>query len=303
MRLTIRISKGNPWSAFFAAIVGLATTNAFGWGGLGHETLGVIASQLTSQRQDFWTANASHVGVLINVPDRKWKSETRKENPTHYFSFDGYFTDARELSTFPRAYAEALRRYKSSQVLGNGTAPWRVQQLYEESVKAFRAGDHKTGLQMAGVMAHYIADLVQPLHVTKNYNGQKTGNHGIHSFFETTNVSDLDTEESISEVKARAAALLQRGELSAFSEMATVEIGFAIVADSAALATEVLETDSKWGRKAEGAKIQRELALERIARGAAILALVFDRISEEGGITLEERIPAVPPPSWVPASY
>jgi hypothetical protein len=40
--------------------------------------------------------------------------------------------------------------------------------------------------QTAGEMAHYIEDINQPLHTTANYNGQITGNTGIHSRYEGT---------------------------------------------------------------------------------------------------------------------
>ena len=37
----------------------------------------------------------------------------------------------------------------------------------------------------AAVMSHYIQDAHQPLHASVNYDGQMTGNNGIHARFET----------------------------------------------------------------------------------------------------------------------
>jgi hypothetical protein len=37
--------------------------------------------------------------------------------------------------------------------------------------------------------AHYIEDLHQPLHVTDNYDGQQSGNNGVHARYETTMVN------------------------------------------------------------------------------------------------------------------
>ena len=34
-------------------------------------------------------------------------------------------------------------------------------------------------------LAHYLADANVPLHTTSNYNGQKTGQNGVHGFWET----------------------------------------------------------------------------------------------------------------------
>ena len=61
---------------------------------------------------------------------------------------------------------------------------------------------------MAGVMAHYIGDLSQPLHDTKNYDGQLTGQPGIHAFFETTNIDANDHNAEMTSVGNQATALL-----------------------------------------------------------------------------------------------
>src|SRR5882757_9867489 len=46
--------------------------------------------------------------------------------------------------------------------------------------------DLRTVAQTAGEMAHYIEDMNQPLHATKNYDGQFSGNGGIHARYEGT---------------------------------------------------------------------------------------------------------------------
>jgi hypothetical protein len=44
--------------------------------------------------------------------------------------------------------------------------------------------DYDLVAQTAGEMAHYLQDINQPLHTTENFNGQLTGNHGIHARYE-----------------------------------------------------------------------------------------------------------------------
>jgi hypothetical protein len=44
-------------------------------------------------------------------------------------------------------------------------------------------------LYPAGALAHYVEDLHNPLHVTTNYNGQETGNDGIHQRYEGVMIS------------------------------------------------------------------------------------------------------------------
>lgn len=51
--------------------------------------------------------------------------------------------------------------------------------------RAFRQRNSKRILRIATDMGHYIGDAHVPLHTTSNYNGQKTGQHGIHGFWES----------------------------------------------------------------------------------------------------------------------
>jgi len=45
--------------------------------------------------------------------------------------------------------------------------------------------DWTNAWQLAAELGHYVADSHQALHLTLNYNGQKTDNYGIHSRYET----------------------------------------------------------------------------------------------------------------------
>ena len=51
-------------------------------------------------------------------------------------------------------------------------------------VEALRAGDWTSAVTWAADLGHYTADSHQPLHCTKNYDGQNTGNDGVHFRFE-----------------------------------------------------------------------------------------------------------------------
>jgi hypothetical protein len=49
--------------------------------------------------------------------------------------------------------------------------------------------DFQIDAQTAGEMAHYIDDINQPLHSTQNYDGQVTGNSGIHARYAGTMIA------------------------------------------------------------------------------------------------------------------
>jgi hypothetical protein len=50
---------------------------------------------------------------------------------------------------------------------------------------AFSRKDVKAILRLAADLGHYIGDINVPLHTTENYNGQLTGQYGIHGFWES----------------------------------------------------------------------------------------------------------------------
>ncbi|MEO6760196.1 MAG: zinc dependent phospholipase C family protein [Saprospiraceae bacterium] len=67
----------------------------------------------------------------------------------------------------------------------HGILPWNLQRMQRQLTEAFRQRDSRRILRLCGDMGHYIGDAHVPLHTTSNYNGQKTGQHGIHGFWES----------------------------------------------------------------------------------------------------------------------
>lgn len=67
----------------------------------------------------------------------------------------------------------------------HGILPWHLQKMQRDLTFAFRRRDTKRILRLCADMGHYIGDANVPLHTTSNYNGQKTGQVGIHGFWES----------------------------------------------------------------------------------------------------------------------
>lgn len=67
----------------------------------------------------------------------------------------------------------------------HGIVPWHLQKMQRDLTEAFRRKDSRRILRLCADMGHYIGDAHVPLHTTSNYNGQKTGQHGIHGFWES----------------------------------------------------------------------------------------------------------------------
>ena len=68
---------------------------------------------------------------------------------------------------------------------GYGILPWHLEQMHRRITRAFVQEDAAAILRLCAEMGHYVGDAHVPLHTTENYNGQLTGQTGIHGFWES----------------------------------------------------------------------------------------------------------------------
>jgi hypothetical protein len=109
-----------------------------------------------------------------------------EEPPRHFLDMDAYGPYPFKL--LPREFDEAVVRYGRDFVLDNGTLPWRAQEIHDKLTEAFtqKATYSRENIKFfSSVMSHYVADAHVPFHAAVNYDGQLTGQWGIHSRFET----------------------------------------------------------------------------------------------------------------------
>ncbi|WP_018344873.1 zinc dependent phospholipase C family protein [Cytophaga aurantiaca] len=104
------------------------------------------------------------------------------EAPKHYMDIE-YYTDS-ILAVCP-TWTQASERYPEDSLQAHGILPWNLIRLSYRLTDAFKTKDAKLILKLSADMGHYIGDLHVPLHTTKNYNGQLTGQHGIHGLWES----------------------------------------------------------------------------------------------------------------------
>lgn len=108
------------------------------------------------------------------------------ESPRHFMDMDAY--GAYPFTDLPHEYDAAVTKYGREFVEKNGTVPWRTQEIYRKLVEAFtqKQGYSRDNIKLfSSVVAHYTADAHVPFHAVLNYDGQLTGQWGIHSRFET----------------------------------------------------------------------------------------------------------------------
>ncbi len=76
----------------------------------------------------------------------------------------------------------------------HGMLPYHLIRHQTWLETAFRKGKIASIISLSAELGHYIADAHVPLHTTKNYDGQLTGQRGIHAFWETR-IPELFAEE------------------------------------------------------------------------------------------------------------
>ena len=97
----------------------------------------------------------------------------------------------------PRTLEAYRRKFGADATRSFGVAPWAIDECYRMLVLSLRQGDWSSAGAWAADLGHYVGDVHQPLHCTRNHDGQRTGNDGVHLRFEVTMMDRHFTEEMV----------------------------------------------------------------------------------------------------------
>lgn len=116
-----------------------------------------------------------------------WRTAGWEEEPArHFLDMDAY--GPYPFKDLPHDYDEAVKLRGEAFVIKNGLLPWRTREVHSKLVEAFtqQSPYARENIKFfASIVAHYGADGHVPFHAAVNYDGQLTGQRGIHSRFET----------------------------------------------------------------------------------------------------------------------
>ncbi len=278
---------------------------AFAWGALGHQVVAEIGAEFAPKGTAFWSLQKKELSRLALVPDQVWKSGSgaKREKPTHWFQIDSYVEAPWNLPESFESYQDTSLQYGEAFVIQNGTALWRAQQFYQLSQRAFQSGDKTFALQCAGVMAHYVGDLSQPMHVSVNHDGPEGSKTGLHSFFESDLLEMQDQQVLRREIRTRVKALLA-------DEVYVRDVNLGLhkhlvrsMQRSIAPLSDILRIDSTKGRGAQGIDELTPIALERLADGAAMYALILGALWDESGHPEAKAGINLGTPTWIAPEY
>lgn len=130
----------------------------------------------------FYKRNIDFITEHAVDPDKR-RYANKDEAPRHYIDADHYGENP--FKALPRQWRDAVKKYTEDTLQAYGIVPWHIEVMYKRLKDAFLRNDMDRILFLSAEIGHYIADAHVPLHTTKNYNGQLTGQRGIHGFWES----------------------------------------------------------------------------------------------------------------------
>ncbi len=134
----------------------------------------------------------------LERPAKMTQKEFRRFYQRQFLSL--YYEDNQTVSSDSLAVLLGVKRLRCEQIFQkehltqHGILPWHLVRMQERLTEAFREGDAEKILKLSADFGHYIGDAHVPLHTTQNYNGQLTGQDGIHAFWESR-IPELFAEE------------------------------------------------------------------------------------------------------------
>ncbi len=153
---------------------------AIGWGSTGHRIINTLATDHLPASMSLFIQDSTYFGQHASDADNRKGSDTA-ESPKHFIDLEDYPA----YSALTSNLDSVIAIYGWGAVKSTGILPWATVWAYDSLVAQLKRGDWTKGTLTASDLGHYVGDGHQPLHATVNYDGQLTGNRGIHSRYES----------------------------------------------------------------------------------------------------------------------
>ena len=167
------------------------------WGFFGHKRINRVAVfTLPPELFGFYKENIEFLTDHSVDPDKR-RYAIEGEAECHYIDLDHYYKPGEDpYKILPKYWKEAVEKFSEDTLRSYGIVPWHVLHMKYKLQKAFESKNIDLILKYSAEIGHYIGDAHVPLHTTENYNGQLTGQKGIHGLWESRlveiNAEDYD---------------------------------------------------------------------------------------------------------------
>ncbi|MDD3878307.1 MAG: T9SS type A sorting domain-containing protein [Bacteroidales bacterium] len=158
------------------------------WGSIGHYWINHKSTESFSVSMStfmIWTDSLANHGS--DADDRKnWDPD---ESMRHFINLDSY-NEFNNTGHIPSTFDSAVSAHSLYFVEDKGILPWATKTMFDSLKLAFQQHNWHAAMLHASDLGHYVGDGHMPLHITKNYNGQMSGQTGIHSRYESDMIWD-----------------------------------------------------------------------------------------------------------------
>lgn len=182
-----------------------------GWGFFSHKKINYYFVMSLSNSKDakplfnFYNKHVNYIVDHAGDPDGR-RMRSRREGEKHFLNIENFGAEimredyvsynefinhyaynlAKKLRPELKTAAEVDKYVKNKILREYGTNPWSIIFTKKALTEAFKNKDIDRILLETINLAHYIADSCVVFHCTANYDGQLTGQNGIHAFWEST---------------------------------------------------------------------------------------------------------------------
>ena len=187
-RGVMRLGLGVAAGLLLAAVVSIQPPPLEAWGHRGHQTVNAAAIEnLPEPLRSYFRTRREYLLEHASDPDLLARDQPA-ERPHHYTEVEAY--DTYPFPKFRQQFVDQRGAPSPSQ-LEHGDSIWQIDRYVELLTIDFRRRRLADADHDAVFAAHYACDLTQPLHTVLNYDGQLTGQRGVHARFESDLVNAL----------------------------------------------------------------------------------------------------------------
>jgi hypothetical protein len=168
----------------------LTPAPAHAWGFSGHRLIMARAIDLLPRElKPFFERYREEIVIRVIDPDL-WRNVGWDEDPNHFIDFGMPELGPYPFDGLPREYDRALAKFGMATMKRVGFLPWREAEMVGNLRRAMESFNKQAlyatndVVLFSAAASHYIQDAHMPFHASNNYDGQLTGNHGIHARFE-----------------------------------------------------------------------------------------------------------------------
>ena len=170
------VSRGRLALAVVLLVLSGSSGVSLAWNDVGHRLIVEKAvDALPGEMKKFYEKRENALDEMVSDPTRF--------GPRIVFEVDRL--EAFPFYDLPADRKLAVRKYGEDTLEEVGDLPWRLIDSYHALVEAFEKADYDQALTRSAEIAYYVGELYNPANVSKNGDGEPTGQQGLRERFDS----------------------------------------------------------------------------------------------------------------------